>query len=56
MKRREKARELAKTWQNNQSEKNRSFMYYIKWEIIFRKIARKYNLVKEFLDNGIIGG
>lgn len=50
----EKARNLAILWQNNFSNRDRSFMYCIKWEIIFHKIARKYNLIDEFIENGII--
>ena len=53
-----KARELAIYWQNNLSCHNRpvnkSWGYYIKWTLLFEHIGRKYGLIREFKENGIL--
>lgn len=54
MNKKDKARYLAINWQNNFSKKSYSWQGIINWQNRFLKIAKKYNLVKEFKENGII--
>ena len=49
-----KARAIAIKWQQQASEKNRDFSYFIRWAGVFNRIAHKYGLVKEFRENAII--
>lgn len=51
---RERARELAIDWQLNFSNKSRSYLYCIEWANRFERIGRKYGLLREFRENGII--
>ena len=56
-KKKEKARQLAINWQKglvNTGPLNRSWAYFVKWAYLFEKIGRKYGLLKEFRDNGVI--
>lgn len=45
---------LAITWQSNFANQDRSWEYCAKWESVFSKLAKKYGLVREFKENGII--
>lgn len=49
-----RARELAITWQYNVNNNIRSFLYYATWYDRFCRIGRKYGLLREFRENGII--
>ena len=56
-KKKERARQLAKDWQCgliNTGALNRSWAYYVKWAYLFEKIGRKYGLLREFRENGVI--
>ena len=50
----EKARQLAIDWQLNFANKDRSWLYCIVWANRFERIGRKYGLLREFRENGII--
>lgn len=54
MTKKEKARNLAIKWQNDFSKKSYSWQGFINWQNRFLKIAKKYKLIKEFKENGII--
>lgn len=53
-----KARDLAIYWQANFScdrkPVRKSWGYYIKWTRIFERIGKKYGLLREFKENGIL--
>lgn len=49
-----KARALAITWQLNFANKSHSWLYCIEWANRFERIGRKYGLLREFRENGII--
>ena len=48
------ARELAIDWQDWASEQSLSYAELAEWEALFEKLGRKYQLTKEFKENGII--
>lgn len=50
----EEARQKAIDWQKSVSVKNYSYGDMIEWDNYFNIIARKFNLVREFKENGII--
>lgn len=53
-KKREQARQLAIDWQLNFANKSSSWLYCIEWANRFECIGRKYGLLREFRENGII--
>lgn len=53
-KNKEQARELVIDWQNWQSEQDLSYGELLEWQAYFTVLARKYHLVREFKENGII--
>jgi len=48
------ARELAIDWQQQASELDYSCYELYEWSEKFRKIGKRYGLLKEFKENGII--
>lgn len=50
----ESARQYAIDWQNWQSEVSLSYKEVIMWQGIFTKLGKKYGLLREFKENGII--
>lgn len=54
MYKRNRLRELAQQWQANFSNRDRSWRYCLNWHWRFKKLARKYRLVREFKENGIL--
>lgn len=50
----EKAREQAKEWQLNFGNNNYSYYDLMLWGEYFYKIGKRYGLLKEFKENGII--
>ena len=50
----EEAREYAIEWQRWSSEQNLSYGECADWNNHFEKIAKKFDLVNEFKENGII--
>lgn len=51
----QKARDLAIQWQTQlDSPVQHSWQWCIKWSNLFHKIGRKYGLIREFKENGLI--
>lgn len=50
----EKLREQAIEWQRDFAEHNYSMSELVDWSAYFEKEGRKYGLIKEFKENGII--
>ena len=50
----EKAREKAIDWQHDLENHNYSYGELAEWYDYFCKLARRYGLVEEFKENGII--
>jgi hypothetical protein len=50
----EKAIQYAIDWQQWQSEQDLPFSELIEWQNLFNTIASKYDLLDEFIENGII--
>jgi hypothetical protein len=48
------ARDFAIEWQHNTSEQSLSYAELLYWKIYFEKIAKKFGLIKEFKENGIL--
>lgn len=48
------ARQKAITWQNEFSENNYSYGELNYYQNYFEKLAKRYGLIKEFRENGII--
>ena len=48
------ARQLAIDWQAWQSEQALSYAELIEWQDTFTELANRYDLQKEFKENGII--
>ena len=48
------ARQYAIDWQNWVSEQNLSYAELTEWQDYFQKVAKKFDLVAEFKENGII--
>jgi hypothetical protein len=51
---RERIRNMAIEWQNDFENHDYSYGDLIYWEDYFRGLAKKYGLVREFEENGII--
>lgn len=51
---REQARQLAIDWQLNFANQSHSWLYCIERANRFERIGRKYGLLREFRENGII--
>lgn len=49
------AREFAIQWQQWFSEQNMSWSELSEWEIVFENLAKRFDLVEEFIENGILG-
>lgn len=52
--RKEKAIDEAKTWQTELSIMFVSYDYLLEKATYFKKLAKRYGLIKEFKENGII--
>lgn len=50
----EEAMQYAIDWQNWASEQDLSLDEFAEWHIEFTDIGKKYGLLKEFVENGII--
>ena len=50
----QKARDCAIKWQHWASKHNLSFFEMVEWTTYFYTLARKFGLVREFRENGII--
>ena len=50
----EQARTKAINWQHKQINKNMSWQEILNYQEYFYKLAKKYGLIKEFKENGII--
>lgn len=50
----ESARNKAIEWQNDFYNQNYSYGELVYWKDYFERLARKYGLVEEFKENGII--
>jgi len=50
----EKATQYAIDWQQWQSEQDLSSSELIEWKNLFETISSKYDLLDEFIENGII--
>jgi len=50
----DEARQHAIDWQNWASEEDLSYEELVEWQAYFVMIARKFELVEEFQENGII--
>ena len=50
----EKARQKAIEWQNNFENNNYSYYDLMIWQNYFEELGRKYGLLEEFKENGII--
>lgn len=50
----EQARQMAIDWQNQQATESASYLEMVEQAEKFWKLAKKYGLVKEFKENGII--
>lgn len=49
-----KARQLAIDWQLNFANQNHTWAYLSWWYLRFERIGRKYGLLREFRENGIL--
>lgn len=54
IKSKEQARELAIDWQNWAWDIDLSYSELAEWQDLFYALARKYHLIREFKENGII--
>lgn len=50
----ERARQKAKDWQNDFSNHAYSYAELAEFAAMFRRLGRKYGLLQEFKENGII--
>jgi len=48
------AREQAIDWQRTIEDQNYSYSELSEWQAYFEKLGRKYGLIKEFKENGIL--
>lgn len=48
------ARDKAIDWQRTASQQNYSYAQLAYYEHVFEKLAKRYGLIKEFKENGII--
>lgn len=51
---REEARQIAIDWQDRQSRKSMHYSEVAEWYSYFRALGMKFNLIREFRENGII--
>jgi hypothetical protein len=49
-----RVRDMAVEWQNDFCNNDYSYADLIRWEDHFRSLAKRYGLVREFEENGII--
>jgi len=54
LKTKEEARQIAIKWQNWASKRNLSYGELAEWQGYFIALARKFHLVREFKENGIL--
>ena len=52
--RKEAARQLAIEWQHDFENHNYYYSELVEWQFIFTKLGKRYGLLKEFRENGII--
>ena len=50
----ERARNKAVEWQNDFCDHNYSYGELVYWQDYFERLAKRYGLVEEFRENGII--
>jgi hypothetical protein len=50
----DEARQIAIDWQNWQAEQNLSYQELWEYQVYFAKLAKKFHLELEFVENGII--
>jgi len=50
----EEARKFAIDWQNWQSEHKHHYSEMFEWQQKFEELANKFDLVDEFIENGIL--
>lgn len=50
----EAARRKAREWQETFAEQNYSYAELVRWQRFFTHIGKKYGLLKEFRQNGIV--
>lgn len=50
----ERARDMAVEWQSNFCDQNYSYGELAYWQNHFERLAKRYGLVREFKENGII--
>lgn len=50
----ERARDKAVEWQLDSGDQNYSYGELVYWQNYFTRLAKRYGLVKEFRENGII--
>ena len=48
------ARQIAIDWQWNFNHNSHSWQYCADWQARFERIGRKYGLIREFRENGIL--
>lgn len=54
VKTKEEARQIAIDWQDWASKQNMDFLELSHWLYYLEKLAKKFNLIREFKENGII--
>ena len=54
LKNKDEARQIAIKWQNWASKRNLSYGELAEWQGYFISLARKFHLVREFKENGIL--
>jgi hypothetical protein len=54
IKTKEKARQCAITWQHWQSKRTLSYKDIAEWAEYFRVLGKRFNLIRDFKENGII--
>jgi hypothetical protein len=54
IKTKDEARDFAIEWQNYASEKSMFLSEVLDWSIAFEDLAKKFDLVDEFRENGIV--
>jgi len=54
IKTKEEARQVAINWQDYQSKLSMGYNQLWQWQKYFEKLAKKFKLVNEFKENGII--
>lgn len=54
VKTKEEARQIAIDWQSWQSRRTMSYADMLRWSEYFRALGKKFGLITEFKENGII--